>query len=71
MDVKTLKIVRKALGINQARLAREVGVGLTFISQLEAGYKDIPPGRKQLLREALPVTDEEIAMLIDIHDRLN
>ncbi|ASN05302.1 helix-turn-helix domain-containing protein [Virgibacillus necropolis] len=65
-----LRIARRALGIPQAVVAKQSGVGVAFISLIECGYRDIPPAKAQALRDALPITDEELETLLVVHKRV-
>jgi transcriptional regulator with XRE-family HTH domain len=65
-----LPIVRKALGISQAELADKIGVTTSFIALIESQRRDIPESRREQIREALPVTDEEIELLMALSKRV-
>lgn len=64
------KTARRALGIPQAVIAQKAGVDVSFISLIECGYRDIPPAKEKALRDALPITDEELETLLAVHRRI-
>ncbi|MFC7063966.1 helix-turn-helix domain-containing protein [Halobacillus seohaensis] len=67
---ETIRMARKACGWPQGKLAKEVGVHPSFISLIEAGYRDIPESKAQAIRDALPIKDAELRMLTEIEKRL-
>jgi transcriptional regulator with XRE-family HTH domain len=70
MTNEQLAIARKALGISQAELANRIGVATSFIALIESNRRDIPESRRRQIREALPVTDEEVEVLMTISKRM-
>ena len=55
-----IKDLRKERGISQAELAREIGIGRPYLSQIESGDRKIPDGLKLRIATALDVDEASL-----------
>jgi transcriptional regulator with XRE-family HTH domain len=57
-DPKAVVWARKAKGVTQARLAKDIGIAISHMSEIESGTRNAPPHLLNKLAEALncPVT---------------
>ncbi len=51
MDAKTVRRIRKKLGLSQAKLAARLGVHPLTVSKWERGVHPVPPMAERLLKQ--------------------
>lgn len=69
-DGQTLRIARRAVGMSQARLAKEVGINPATVSHYETGLRSMDDDIAKQLRAALPISDEDLMFLLAAHRQL-
>lgn len=66
-----IRIVRINLNITQGKLARTAGISATLLSSIERDERPLTHEVAASIRTALPVSDEQIADIIEANRRLN
>jgi len=70
LDTNTLRTVRKLSGCTQQRLADLIGVTKSYVNKIERGERPLTPHIERRIREALRLSDERIAQVKELCQRL-
>lgn len=66
-----IRIVRINLGVNQYRFGGIVGVSPALIGHIERGDRTLTAAVEKKIREALPLTDDDIQTIVSAHQAIN
>lgn len=68
---EVIRICRTNLNMTQGALARKAGISGALLGSIERDERFLTQSVTKSIREALPVSDEAIAKIVDAHDKLN
>lgn len=68
---EVIRICRVNLGLSQGQLARKASISCTLLGAIEREDRALLPHVAEKVREAIPLTDEQISDIVTANRRIN